>query len=111
VTVVLFLSLPLFLAILFAIPIMLLASALSFYTVNGRPFVLFLEAMFNYLSQTKLYLWRQKKENVYIKKKADQPHPATNELTNILRETPAPRSDVASLSRRLELEAIQKEVK
>jgi len=106
-SVVLYLKLPFLLALLLIIPIMSLAGALSFYSVNNRPFVFFLEAIFNYLSQNKLYLWRQSKKNVYTGQQnrpsgqaAGVPAPPATKKTN---------SNITSLACRLELEALQKE--
>jgi len=53
-----FTLLPLWLAVIFIIPIMVFAVALAFYEVNGRPFIVVLEHAFGYLLGNKLYLWR-----------------------------------------------------
>lgn len=50
--------LPLFVAIILSLPVVALGAALSFYKVNGKPFIEVLEAGFNYLTSTKLMLWK-----------------------------------------------------
>lgn len=51
------------LPILFAIPLALgfiaLGIALTFYKVNGKPFVFIFQAFVNFLFQSKLYIWKQ----------------------------------------------------
>ncbi|MBU6491076.1 PrgI family protein [Patescibacteria group bacterium] len=56
--VILFVSLPTLLALLFSAPIAGLAFALAFYKVNGKPFIEVLEAGFNYYSGGKFFLWK-----------------------------------------------------
>lgn len=56
--VILFAYLPIILAILLAIPVVALASALAFYKVNGKPFLGVLEDGFNYYTRSKLFLWK-----------------------------------------------------
>jgi hypothetical protein len=46
-------------AILLSLPVAGLAGALAFYKVNGKPFVEFLEAGFNYYTRSKLFLWKR----------------------------------------------------
>lgn len=50
--------LPLVIAILFSIPVVAFGVALSFYKVNGKPFIEVLEAGFNYYVSKKLMLWK-----------------------------------------------------
>jgi len=50
--------LPLIIAILLSIPVVALGVALSFYKVNGKPFIEVLEAGFNYYISKKLMLWK-----------------------------------------------------
>lgn len=52
---------PLFIAILFIVPISGLALLLAFYQHNGRPFALVLQSALKYLLSGKLYLWRKEK--------------------------------------------------
>lgn len=98
--VVIFITTNIIVFVLFGIPIALLAGALSFYPINNQPFSHFLEAIFNYLTNQKLYLWRRN-EDVIHKSSAPAKH-----------ATPEPpvskKKNLASLARRLELQAIQK---
>jgi hypothetical protein len=57
--VILFVYLPLFIAILLCLPIAGLAGALAFYRVNNKPFEEILEAGLTYVTGGRLYLWRK----------------------------------------------------
>ncbi len=54
--------LPLWAAIIIGAPVALLGLALAFYQINNRPLITFLEAGFQFLVSSKLYLWEKKKE-------------------------------------------------
>lgn len=56
----LFTLLPLWLAIPLMLPVAILAGALAFYEVNGRPFIHAMEHAFSYFFGSKLYLWQQR---------------------------------------------------
>ena len=58
-SVVLFLFLPKFLAIIIALPIILFSAALAFYKVNGKPFVNMVESFVKYTLTNKLYIWKK----------------------------------------------------
>jgi hypothetical protein len=58
-TVVIVLYLPLFIAIILAIPVVAFSAALAFYRVNNKSFVEMLEAGFNYYTKGRLYLWKK----------------------------------------------------
>ena len=58
ICVVFFVSLPFIVAFLLSAPIVALATALSFYKINGKPFIEVLEAGFNYYTGAKLFLWK-----------------------------------------------------
>ena len=103
--VVMFLIFPFFIFVILGLPIALLAGALAFYPINNRPFSYFLEAMYNYFTSDKLYLWHRKADVVYkeqTEKKTSAPYVIT----------PANRgsshTSITSLTRSLELQAIQK---
>jgi hypothetical protein len=49
-----------FLGLLVASPIVILAAALAFYKVNNRPFIFILESAFKYMTKDKLYIWNKK---------------------------------------------------
>ena len=57
---VFFSLLPLYLTILFSLPVAALSLALAFYEVNDRPFIVAIEHAFGYYFGSKLYLWKQK---------------------------------------------------
>ena len=102
--VVMFLILPTILAIAIGIPLALLAGALSFYPINNRPFSYFLEAVWNYFTNEKLYLWHRKADVIYngatIKKTQAPVITPSNRGTN--------HKSITSLARKLELQALQK---
>lgn len=103
--VVLFFTTHFVIFLIFGLPLAILAGALSFYPVNNRPFSFFLEAIINYLRGHKLYVWRQKDEVIYKynftpSQMPDRPILTTDPQSN--------QKNIASLARRLELEALQK---
>jgi len=49
-----------FLGLLVASPIVILALALAFYKPNNRPFVFMAESAFKYFTKDKLYIWNKK---------------------------------------------------
>lgn len=51
--------LPHFVAVIFIIPLGLLALALAFYKINNRPFILIMEAALKYWLGKKLYTWKR----------------------------------------------------
>jgi len=53
---------PHFIAPVLMAPIAILALALAFYQVHGRPFINVLEAAFRYSLRGKLYLWRKEEK-------------------------------------------------
>lgn len=55
-----FTLLPIYLTILFGLPVAAFALALAFYKVNGRPFIFSVEHAFGYFFGNKLYLWKQR---------------------------------------------------
>jgi hypothetical protein len=59
ICVIFFVYLPIILAILISVPIAGLSAALSFYKVNGKPFIEVMEAGFNYYTGAKLFLWKR----------------------------------------------------
>ncbi len=50
-----------------AIPILGIFLALAFYKVNGRPFIVFLQAAFGYVVRPKVMLWRREYIGVDVK--------------------------------------------
>lgn len=102
--VVLFLVAPIFVFVLVGLPISGLAIGLAFYQVNNRPFEYFLESMVAYFRKTRLYLWRKTGTGIYGGKET-QAGPGT--ATNYLPKNGS--GNLTSLSRKLELKAIQRE--
>ena len=87
------------------IPLALLAAALAFFPVNNRPFSYFLEAIYNYITNTKLYLWNQKSDMVY---KEVEHKPASYTAPIAAENRGTSHKSITSLTRSLELQALQK---
>lgn len=102
VAAVLFFFTPFIIFLVLGLPVAAFTFILSFYPVNNRPFSLFLEAAVRYLKGNKLYLWRKKGSGVYSQEQA-------GEVTAPVYMPPAETGHIASLSRRLEMKAIQRE--
>lgn len=101
--VVLYLTTPFIVFLLIGLPLGIVALALAFYQVNNRPFSFFLEAMFNYFSKQRLYLWKQKETAVY----RGAPTDASDVLLPTTSRAPA-QTSITSLARQLEMKALQK---
>ena len=102
IAAVLFLTTNFFIFTIFGFPVLALALLLAFYRINDRPFVVFLESMAMYYSNTKLYLWHKEEDMSYQQESA--------EGTSVSYYTPpSGGSNLNSLSRKLELEALQME--
>ncbi|MCA9367446.1 PrgI family protein [Candidatus Kaiserbacteria bacterium] len=105
--IVMFLTFPFILFVVFGLPLAVLAGALAFYPINNRPFSYFLEAIFTYLTKQRVFFWRQKSTVVY-KAKRDRTD------TSPVLAAPNPRTNkpqaqnISSLARKLELQALQK---
>ena len=52
--------LPFWIAIFLIIPVGLLAGLLTFYKINNKPFIYYLQAAINYAISNKLYIWKQR---------------------------------------------------
>lgn len=59
VSYLLWVSLPMFFAVLFILPVVALVLALAFYRINDRPFVQAIENGIQYFLSNKLYLWKK----------------------------------------------------
>jgi hypothetical protein len=64
ISVMLWLLLPTFFAILFAVPFLILGGALAFYKVDNRPFINVMEAAFSYFFKSRLYIWKKEEKEV-----------------------------------------------
>jgi len=60
----LYVFLPLFLAVLFGIPILIFSLALAFYKVNNQPFVKVMENALNFFLSTRVYTWKKKSKPI-----------------------------------------------
>ena len=87
------------------LPVAALAGALAFYPVNNRPFSVFLESAFNYFMSDHRYFWQNDGSVVYTKKSTRGERNSLDYQTSTKETQPR----LASLSRRLELEAIEQE--
>lgn len=104
--VAMFFFLPFILFAFLGIPLALLAAALAFYPVNNRPFSYFLEGVVNFLFRPKRYLWRKEQSFVY-QDGQPQTFQSDSGAPVSIRKT---GTDISSMARKLELEAIQKDV-
>ena len=59
---------PLWIGIFIILPIAALTICLDFVKINNKPFLYYLEAAFNYLVSSKLYIWKQ----ILVKKDSEQ---------------------------------------
>jgi hypothetical protein len=97
---VMFFTLPIFLFVIFGLPLGGLAVLLAFYPINNRPFSYFLEAMVRFYKNHRVYYWRKKSTIVY---RDSSPREVVPQYTNLKKDI-----DLNSLSRKLELNELQK---
>lgn len=98
---VLFFTTPFIVFVLFGVPIGGLSILLAFYPVNNRPFSAFLEAGVYFYKNNRVYYWRKKAKIVYRDKSTESEAP-------LIPSFKRGQGDIASLSRKLELNALQK---
>jgi len=101
--IVLFFTAPFIIFIIFGVPVAILTFLLGFYPINNQPFSRFLESAIGYLRGTKLYLWRKKGTGIY----SDSESSASGGPVAYV--PPTNTHNLTSLSRKLELKAIQNE--
>ena len=101
---VLFLTAPFIVFVLVGVPLAGLGVLLGFYQVNNRPFSAVLEAFITYFTNNRLYLWRKSGTGVYHGSEGVDDAEATLASYN-----PQNGGNLNSLSRKLELKAIQRE--
>ena len=94
-----FLFMPFFLFLVFAVPIAALAGSLAFYKYNNRPLSFLLESIMQYFSGSRLYLWKKRVPKVTASSSAAPTQGY---------KPPTSSSSLASISRKLELNAIEK---
>ncbi len=98
-----FLTLPFVFFVIIGGPFIALSVSLAFHRINNRPFSVFLESAIQYTINDKLYLWKkditQTIKHTQIKPKSVvEPHNA-----------PSSKENLALLSRRLELNTLEKQ--
>lgn len=99
--VVIFFTMPFIMFILIGVPIGGLSILLAFYPINNRPFSIFLESMVYFYKNSRVYHWRKKSTVIYKDK-------IRSEVAGggyVLPEG----GNINSLSRKLELNALQRE--
>lgn len=102
--VVLFITTNMFVFLLFGLPVAGLAGLLAFYQINNRPFSSFLESIMKYAGSSRLYLWRKSGTGIY------HGSPEVDHAQEMIASyNPQGNGSLNSLSRKLELKAIQKE--
>tara|TARA_B100000745_G_C19989836_1_gene335564 strand:- start:32 stop:469 length:438 start_codon:yes stop_codon:yes gene_type:complete len=113
IALVLFLTTPFIVFVLLGLPIGSLAILLAFYPVNNRPFSIYLESMLRFVSGTKLYLWRKQTSAVYGEESPAVPSDLDQEIAaSVAQNMHVPtvnKNHLSSLSRNLELNAIEKQ--
>lgn len=105
IAVVLFFTANIILFILIGIPAAGLAFLLAFYPVNNRPFSVFLESVVNFYRNRRIYYWRKRHASVY---KSDTMTPTSTTTTPVAIPAKGP-GGINSLSRQLEMQALQKQ--
>lgn len=95
-----------FFFIILGLPVAAFSFLLAFYPVNNRPFSVFVESMVNFYRSKRIYYWRKHRENVY-QEEADQVVSAPP-VANVAVPTKG-KGNIHSLSRQLELNALQKQ--
>ncbi len=96
--IVAFAYLPIIFAILVSIPIVALGAMLSFYKINGKPFVEVLEAGFNYYTSAKLFLWKHQEPTMEKRMSDAQEVAAKNKAEAIANAPRIPRLTRGKLS-------------
>ncbi|MCD5382488.1 MAG: PrgI family protein [Candidatus Pacebacteria bacterium] len=102
VAVILFLTASFLVFLLIGLPIIILAGFLAFHKINNRPFSVFLESVINYFANEKLFLWRRSESQVITEKS-----PRMQSSDTYI--APTSKDGLASLSRKLELNALEAE--
>jgi len=100
----LFFMTPLIIFVVIGIPILGFSFLLSFYPINNRSFSVFIESVFRFSLNSKLYLWRKKGTGIY---KGNEPMNITALSNQTATYTPPTEgSNLQSLSRKLEMKAL-----
>lgn len=72
--------LPLWIGIFLILPVAGLSLMLTFYNLNGKPFIYYLQAGFNYLFSSKLYVWKQR----LVKPNTDKTKEEAPQMTSVV---------------------------
>ena len=71
-----------------AYPLMLLAAAfsgaLAFYEINGKPFIFTVQAAFEYITSSRLYLWKQREHKDRDEKSPEQIQQETESIKRVI---------------------------
>ena len=111
IAVVLFLTMPFIIFVILGLPVAGLAVLLAFYPVNNRPFSIYLESALRYMSGNKLYLWRKQQSTTYDARATATPAtpaPINAIVSQNMHVPTVSKNHLSSLSRNLELNAIEK---
>ncbi len=84
--------LPIYISIILILPIIGIALALTFYKVNGKPFIEVLQSAAGYYLKSKLFIWKQRKAE---KKKPVVKAPEVHPMDKIPRLTESRLSDIS----------------
>lgn len=84
---------PTIIAVFIVIPIIGIALALTFYKVNGKPFIEVMQAYVAYSFKSKLFIWKQRK--VEKKKFPSPPKQSRHPLSNIPKLTESRLADIS----------------
>ena len=84
--IIFFMYLHIVIAFLLSAPVAGLAITLSFYKVNGKPFIEVLEAAFNYYTREKLFLWKH--DSVRVEERSAANAAAVSAAANVPPGTP-----------------------
>ena len=99
--VILYLLVPFMVFVLIGLPIGALAGFLAFHRINNRPFSIFLESFVNYISHSRLYLWRKAEQQEIIIH-------AEPEISLCDPVAQTQRKTLNSLSRKLDMNSLQR---
>lgn len=105
--VIAFFWLPFLFFVFIAIPVGAFSAALAFYPVNNRPFSIFLESVYRYFTNNRLYLW--KRRSPFTPQKVSPQVSHLPPRTTHHMENPQSKDKLSSLSRQLELNALAKQ--
>lgn len=87
--------LPIYISIFLILPILGLALALTFYKINGKPFVDVLQAWVIYTIKGKLFIWKQHKIEKNKQKTMQKVEPKAPPLAGIPKLTESRLSDIS----------------